>query len=181
MDELMVNYQAQLEQLGWQGLDVRPATHPRSKAPGDLLGTFVGSQKCSECHQAEFDVWAATPHAHATETLTGLDPPRQYDPECISCHSTGWHPQEYFPYQTGFDSLDATPLLTGNGCENCHGPGAAHVDAEEADDSAMRDAMRRLMQVSLDQARSLQGCAQCHDLDNSPDYDFDEYWPHVQH
>ncbi len=24
-------------------------------------------------------------------------------------------------------------------------------------------------------------CATCHDLDNSPDFDFDLYWPGVEH
>jgi hypothetical protein len=24
-------------------------------------------------------------------------------------------------------------------------------------------------------------CLECHDLDNSPQFDFDEYWPSVDH
>ena len=47
-----------------------------------------------------------TPHYHATDTLVKLDPPRHFDPECLSCHVTGWNPQEYFPYATGYMSLE---------------------------------------------------------------------------
>ena len=43
-----------------------------------------------------------TPHYHATDTLVKLDPPRHFDPECLSCHVTGWNPQEYFPYKSGY-------------------------------------------------------------------------------
>ncbi len=45
---------------------------------------------------------------------------REFDAECISCHTTG------FPYKSGFVSAEATPFLKGNQCENCHGPGSLH-------------------------------------------------------
>lgn len=124
MKKLMTTYQSQLESLGWNELGLRPVLHPRSSKTDKLAGRFVGSEKCQACHQDAYDVWAASKHAHATETLVKLSPHREYDPECISCHATGWNPQEYFPYvSSGFDSLKTTPQLVGNGCENCHGPG----------------------------------------------------------
>jgi hypothetical protein len=27
----------------------------------------------------------------------------------------------------------------------------------------------------------VENCMQCHDLDNSPDFDFQVYWPEVEH
>jgi hypothetical protein len=32
-----------------------------------------------------------------------------------------------------------------------------------------------------DKGKVVQMCMQCHDLDNSPDFDFQKYWPKVQH
>ena len=54
-------------------------------------------------------------------------------PNWISCHVVGWNPQKYFPYKSGFWSLETTPQLTDVGCESCHGPGSRHVKAENGD------------------------------------------------
>ena len=137
-----------------------------------------------------------TPHSHATQTLVDLDPPRQFDPECLSCHVTGWAPQEYFPYASGFLSLNETPHLTDNGCENCHGPGQSHVAAESGEvdaDDAEIERLRAAMRLTIlenegnkdgqvyKEAVVVKMCMQCHDEDNSPDFDFQEYWPKVEH
>ncbi|MEM6981151.1 MAG: multiheme c-type cytochrome, partial [Planctomycetota bacterium] len=58
-----------------------------------------------------------------------------------SCHVTGWNPQGYYPYESGYVELTASSHLHGNGCENCHGPGSAHAAAEEAG-STVSDAER---------------------------------------
>jgi hypothetical protein len=39
-------------------------------------------------------------------------------------------PADAFPLLSGYLSLADTPLMHNVGCENCHGPGAGHVDAE---------------------------------------------------
>ncbi len=175
----LVELQKQLQALGWRGLGLKPTPH----ASG---WKYVGSQKCGECHASAYKVFEKTPHAHATETLAKLDPPRQFDPECVSCHVTGWAPQQHFPYTGGFDSLKTTPQLHGNGCENCHGPGARHVAIEQEDvqvDMAERLKVRGAMRLTLAQAEE-RSCRQCHDLDNSPDFikqGFEVYWPKVEH
>ncbi len=183
MQQLMVTYQDQLQQLGWGGLGIRSVPHPRSKGDNELAGQFAGSASCKECHPTAWGVWSKTKHAHATESLVKAEPPRQFDAECVSCHVTGWNPQEYFPYAGGFDSLDKTPHLVGNGCENCHGPGAAHVAAENGRNVARRDDQRQAMKLTTASAEE-HLCIQCHDLDNSPDYiskGFEEYWPKIEH
>ena len=131
MKQLMTDYQNQLKLLGWDGLGLKPVTFPGSKKQDSA--PFATSASCKECHPTAWGIWSKTKHAHATETLAKLDPPRQFDPECISCHSTGWNPNGFFPYLGGFDSLEATPQLAGNSCENCHGPAAAHVAAEKVE------------------------------------------------
>ncbi|MCH8042897.1 MAG: cytochrome C554 [Planctomycetes bacterium] len=182
MKKIMVEYQDQLKSLGWKGLGLKPLAHASGRK-------FVGSETCAECHTTAHAVWEKTPHAHALETLTKLDPPRHHDPECISCHATGWNAQKYFPYTGGFDSLKTTPLLTGNGCENCHGPGARHAAVEQGElevTEAEQDMLRESQRLTLKQARD--SCLACHDLDNSPEFhkpdvteSFRKYWEKVKH
>ena len=183
MHQLMVAYQGQLQAEGFAGLELRPAPHPRADHPGDPLAVFAGSASCQECHPTAHGIWSKTPHAHATDTLVKLDPPRQYDPECVSCHSTGWNAQEYYPYETGFLGLDSTPLLIGNGCENCHGPAAAHVAAEKATGANRNATQRATLRagLKLTSATVEQSCLKCHDDDNSTEFDFKKYWPKVEH
>ncbi len=184
MLDRFAQYQKQLETLGLSGLGVREAIHPSGRQ-------FVGSEKCGDCHTKAFEVWKNSEHFTATESL--VKPPndrsaipRHFDPECLSCHVTGWNPQNYYPYATGFTSLQATPLLTGNGCENCHGPGSAHVAAENGDvqaDQAMLKQLQEQMRLPLSEAR--QRCLECHDHDNSPEFGhegaFEEYWKQIAH
>ncbi|MBX3413661.1 MAG: hypothetical protein KF708_13300 [Pirellulales bacterium] len=184
MHQLLVNYQDQLRELGWAGLGLTPTAHLRSRSDDPLAGQFASAESCAECHTKAHAVWSKSAHAHATDTLAKLNPPRQFDPECISCHSTGWSPQDYFPYTSGFDSLETTPLLAGNSCENCHGPGAAHVAAEKAKGAqrnlARRDSLRTEMRLTKATAAE-HVCGTCHDVDNSPNFKFEAYWPKVEH
>jgi Cytochrome c554 and c-prime len=183
MKKLMADYQEQLKQMGFEGLGIREKLHPRAHAPGDLAGQFIGSAMCGECHKTAYDIWSKSKHAQATESLAKAVPPRLADPECLSCHVTGWSPQEFLPYEGGFKSLAETPRLAGNGCENCHGPGAAHVAAETGKDLVLRGQWRETMKLSKATAENQQ-CAKCHDADNSPEFGhkgFDYYWSKIEH
>ena len=185
MRQLMKEYQEQLKDIGLEGLGLKPIRHSSGEQ-------FVCTEACGKCHTTAYDIWQGTPHAEATEHI--VRPPaergdvaRHFDPECISCHVTGWNAQEYYPYVSGYLSLDKTPHLTGNGCENCHGPGASHA-AAEAEGSSVADEvklqLRNSMKLPLSKARDK--CMTCHDLDNSPDFHEDGafediYWPEVEH
>lgn len=184
MQQLMAAYQGQLQDLGLAGLGVRPMAHPLSSKAGDPRGEFAGAASCAECHPTTHGIWSRTPHARATETLASKSvPPRQFDPECLSCHVTGWKPQDYVPYESGFVSLESTPQLAGNGCENCHGPAAQHVAAEKARGAELNLALRNRLraELKLTRATARQTCEACHDEDNSPEFDFDRYWPKIEH
>jgi Cytochrome c554 and c-prime len=185
--EMHVEYQRQLKTLGWEGLGLQPAPHASGRK-------FAGSAACADCHLQATEIYVNTPHVHATETLEKLDPPRQYDPECISCHATGWEPQKYFPFESGFVGVKETPDLVGNGCENCHGPAARHVAAESGEidvDEAELEQLRAALRLKVVDnegnkdgqvfGKVVQMCMECHDLDNSPDFDFQVYWPMVEH
>ncbi len=187
MTDLMQRYQDRLK-----GDSVVTATDAVAHVSG---ATFVGANKCGECHTKAFDIWKATPHAHAFESL---DPSqkregherlhgvlRTFDPECLSCHVTGWEPEQYVRFQSGFlneefassdDEKLLQKLLSGNQCENCHGPGSRHIEWIESDTAAAVKEVK----VSLQQAEE-QACIQCHDGDNSPDFKFESYWDAVKH
>ena len=179
MKEFMRQYQRQLAADGLAGLGIRQVPHPQANE----LGRFVGSKECESCHEASYEVWKKTGHADAWETLGKLEVPRTHDPECISCHVVGWHPTEYFPYESGFLSEAETPKLIDVGCESCHGPGEKHVQAESGSDEELQKKLQKAMVVTKEQAQhdKTRWCLNCHDLDNSPDFDFEEYWPRVEH
>ena len=186
MRALMKDYQDQLRDVGFSGLGLMPPI------PHSSGNQFVGTATCGKCHTEALDIWENSPHADATDSIVAPpqdrgDVPRHFDPECISCHVTGWNPQEYYPYETGYLSIESTPHLTGSGCENCHGPGAEHAAAEEPGStiaSDLRDQLRDAMRLPLEKAR--EKCMNCHDLDNSPDFHepdafLEEYWPQIEH
>jgi hypothetical protein len=185
MLQLLADNQEQLKVLDLEGLGLAPRPHPTGRK-------FVGSEKCGECHTKAFEIWKKTPHALATDSLE--KPPntrgniaRHFDPECLSCHVTGWDPQQFHPFESGYLSLEQTPLLKHNGCENCHGPGSAHVSAEEGaaveagEIAKLRDAMKLPLAGGVAERK----CLECHDDDNSPDFHvkgaFDRYWKEVEH
>ena len=186
MRQVMKEYQDQLRDVGLEGLGLLP---PIPHGSGQK---FVGTAKCAECHTTAFDIWSSTPHAVATDDI--VMPPkergdiaRHFDPECLSCHVTGWNPQEYYPYESGYLTLEGSKHLHGSGCENCHGPGSEHV-AAEVDGAEVseqrREELRQSMVLPLEKAR--EKCMTCHDLDNSPDFHDEDafedvYWPEVEH
>lgn len=190
MLQLFVAYQNQIKAAGLEGLGIQPRPSPSGLE-------FVGSEVCGDCHEREYKIWKEgnegqkPKHAHAYATLQnppnnrgGI--PRNFDPECISCHVVGWNPQKYHPYESGFLSLEETPHLTDVGCENCHGPGSKHVAAEEGELDVNADEMDRFRdQMWLDVQDAEEKCLECHDLNNSPAFHeegaFERYWQKIVH
>lgn len=190
--QIFLDYQNELKALYTSGrlADIKPRKHPSGY-------TFVGSESCNDCHDEEYEIWEdgtdgeGGPHFRATLDLTEPGErtwvQRHYDPECLSCHVTGWNPQKYYPYESGYLDLERDAHLHGNGCENCHGPGSAHVAAENGDvdaDDATLEKLRGEMRLTLAEARD-HACMECHDLDNSPPFfeegAFDRYWAKIKH
>jgi hypothetical protein len=128
---------------------------------------YVGSEVCQGCHKHAWDIWDKSGHSHAIDALVKAVHPanRQFDPECVVCHTVGFrHPTGYYdpPGKEGLNAQQAKALadkhnekLLNVGCENCHGPCSAHVNnpddtslyplinpyrATEAERSAERDA-----------------------------------------
>jgi hypothetical protein len=160
------------------------ARYPQTNHPVQVQfpgSTYVGSQKCKACHTHAYDVWMKSGHAHAYETLvTKAHRPslRQFDGECVVCHTVG------FGYTGGFTDEPRTPHLKDVGCETCHGPGSLHV--KDWENPSLRAAMNPLKAKPGENPRVVANridasCQKCHDTDNSVHFNFEKYWPKIEH
>ncbi len=153
---------------------------------------YVGSAKCQDCHPTAFKVWAGSKHSQAYGSLVNAKHPslRDYDPECVVCHTVG------FRYQDGFANLKATPNLKDVGCESCHGPGEAHVKRpRDLDIRALINPYKAPAEETpkdkLARERRIEGmCMECHDHENdvtwvddptTKEAAFSKKWKHVEH
>jgi hypothetical protein len=165
-----------------------PSKHPTQlHLPGS---TYVGSDKCKNCHEHAhaYQVWANSAHAHAYDSLVkkAVRPTlRQFDGECVRCHVTG------FGYESGFVNENDTPKLLNVGCEACHGPASQHVKNpnnvkihEIINPWKYNPKVRALQgKAAEDKKLTLIGdsCAVCHDLDNSVNFKIEKYWKMIDH
>ncbi|MBM3993181.1 MAG: hypothetical protein FJ303_03350 [Planctomycetes bacterium] len=136
---------------------------------GGLKATYVGSARCGECHTDAYNLWVKeakdkkVAHGNATMTLEKLTNPsgRHFDPECMSCHTTGFkNPGGYLDFipVNNVKRWPAKPGVAptaekiaghnkntrGVGCESCHGPGSLHVQME-IDETKGRDELYPLI------------------------------------
>jgi hypothetical protein len=194
----------------------RRKPHPAQIALADMKPpvklTYVGTAQCAGCHAAEAAQWKATPHSNAMNTLENVAKRpnlRQFDGECVKCHSVG------FDYDSGYVDNVKTPLLRDVGCESCHGPGSGHVNAPKNKDflnlmspwkpgggaagaapvkldlklieeMAKTDPLKRgekpippAQQMVINKVT--QTCMNCHDNEADPHFDFYKNWPKIAH
>lgn len=125
----------------------------------DLPANFqvAGTEACQKCHPNDCQQWSQTRHGHAWQTL--VDKQSQMDPYCQHCHTTG------YGQPGGFRSVALGQLRQNVGCESCHGPGQAHV---------LRPATHTIYDAR-------DRCLQCHDHENSPKFNYDEFWAAITH
>ena len=118
---------------------------------------FAGNANCRSCHVQDCSHWSSTKHAHAWDTLSKKF--SHVDPYCQQCHTTGYG-------QTGgFMSVAKSKKMVNVGCESCHGPSVDHSANPKV----------RTTMVAAD------SCVGCHDRENSPAFNYDEYWKTITH
>lgn len=126
--------------------------------------SYVGSERCADCHEDASDDCGKHSHSHAWKTLIESEKkegwPVTHYPECVSCHVVG------YGYKSGFISPKKTPNLLNVTCENCHGPGKLHA----ASDGAV--AMAKV---------EVKTCTDCHNFEHSPKFDYSKYWKMIMH
>lgn len=183
--------------------------HPVQIQHPNLNVSYYGSQRCQYCHAADYRLWERSAHSHALDTLeqkARRPSLRQFDPECVICHSVG------LEYQSGFVSASKTPALKHVGCESCHGPGSGHATnpqhaglqllmspwkQEATDRLPSVDVMKKLATLSLVEQRQAEQalppsqrrtvervasmCMKCHDHHNDPYFNLYVYWPKIAH
>jgi hypothetical protein len=163
--------------------DVPKIAHPLQLQDVMQNAEFVGSAKCIACHATAHATWSNSQHSHAWETLVKYGRPiaevrqkdmsskligRQFDPDCVSCHVTG------FGYKGGFIDQEKTPHLFGNGCENCHGPASLHLTQPTSGQFS------KPLHMDITAKETENKCRKCHDLDNDPHFDMKK-WEKIKH
>ena len=180
--KLMEEYTAELKKDDY--LSQYPQIpHPNQVGAKGKPPTYVGSNRCTDCHKSAGEVWEKTPHSHAYQTLVDAKQPsnRQYDPECIVCHTVG------FGYKSGFTTAEKTAKLKNVGCESCHGPGSLHVNAPNnvALQLSMNPWKAPAGETEVAKGRRIRRiddkCQTCHDPENDVNWSFERNWPKIAH
>ena len=128
------------------------------KAAGDPIPpvagqpTYVGVEKCYECHEATRAWYEKDQHYLAWETIE--NDKKTFDVYCVSCHVTGF-------MRPGGSSLKALEGLKDVQCESCHGPGSAHA---ETGDIAL-----------IQRSPTESSCKTCHNPKHSTRFEFEAY------
>jgi hypothetical protein len=118
---------------------------------------YVGSESCGKCHIVPTRQWSTTAHATALATLKQKG--KKVKPHCLQCHTTG------AGKEGGFQSELATPHMVNVGCESCHGPGRGHLENPGRPYGTIGP----------------KTCTGCHDVENSPEFDYYSYVGRVAH
>ncbi len=113
------------------------------------VSAYAWGSACKDCHAKYYDAWEKTKHATAIRRLSSED--RQKD--CINCHVTG-------PKQLLEKDVNANIQ-----CEECHGPGKAHIAAAAAGSAKPGNITRK---------PSEKLCVECHSS-RSPHFKFFSY------
>ena len=94
-------------------------------------------------------------HSQVRKTIRNKG--QNFEPECLSCHTTGYQ------HKNGYSDQAPYNRLSGVQCEACHGYGTEHA----------RDGRWR--------AQAKDSCTTCHDEENSPNFDYATYWEKIKH
>ena len=121
-------------------------------------GATGSSTACAQCHAAQYFKWANSRHARASDILALKQ--TESDASCLACHASGLQ-------KAGSPGLGEIPKLTNVQCEQCHGPGAAHV-ARPAKGYGRITNMKEL-------------CSGCHTSQTSSKFELQAYWERIKH
>ena len=128
----------------------------RAPTPAKGQAGYVGSEQCEACHADEAAHWAKSRHGDAYATLVKAN--KQFDLSCVGCHVTGFR-------EPGGAEVVENEGLKNVQCEQCHGPGSAHVALPERRGKA--NAIRRDASVEL--------CQTCHTPEHSDTFEYAAY------
>jgi hypothetical protein len=100
--------------------------------------TYIGAEKCKMCHKIQYDSWAQTKHAKATEGAKNSKDPK-FDAACLTCHAT-----------------NKDEAMAGVQCEACHAAGSDYKTLSVMKDLAKAKAAGLVIPTQ-------ETCNGCHD------------------
>jgi len=125
---------------------------------GALQSNFVSAQACLACHRAEYMTWSNTAHARAINSLATRA--AELDTGCLVCHTTGFN-------KGGFQNIADSRTLVNVQCEECHGPGRAHIASPDKTYGRIADIQAI--------------CSRCHTAETSAEFKLDSFWAKIRH
>ncbi|MFQ5823670.1 MAG: multiheme c-type cytochrome [bacterium] len=152
------------------------ATYPMESPKAIKKFTPLSERSCMVCHRKQYQQWQTTLHSHAWQTL--VEKKQNHNPECQQCHTTR------FGETIGFTSIYETPDLVNVQCTQCHretnGNVLNHINR-------FRGKPRSTNRGTNDQAKldfkpiTETTCLNCHNEDNSPHFNYEEFLTKVTH
>ncbi|RMF97416.1 MAG: hypothetical protein D6734_02280 [Candidatus Schekmanbacteria bacterium] len=121
-----------------------------------LWNFYSSNDKCIDCHSDQYEQWIETPHSRAFDALVNAG--REYDPECLYCHTTG------YGRDGGFINYEKTPEMISVGCTSCHGVDKKHPNSN-----------KEPMTVSQ------KICIVCHTKDKDPAFSYEDFILRIIH
>ncbi len=121
---------------------------------------YLPPEFCGSCHQAQYEQWLSTGHAHAIDTLVKQ---KRMDKSCLPCHSLEFRMR----------GVVTVKKNRGVECVDCHvelqDPATARMHGQRPGE---RPSTKIVNEVT---------CLRCHDKQNSPNFDLRTYLPKVTH
>ncbi len=121
---------------------------------------YLPPEFCGECHQAQYEQWLNTSHAHAIETLVNQ---KRMDKSCLTCHSLEFRMR----------GVVTEVKKRGVECVDCH---VELQDPATAKMHGQRPGERPTTRIVNETV-----CVRCHDKQNSPNFNPQTYLPKVVH
>lgn len=146
----------------------RPPFNPPPDSTSGFLGYFTVSTQqttCGNCHVGVQADWINTKHASAWADLTGSG---HASSSCYGCHSVSQYGNSYG--KAGGYLAKADSAYHDVQCENCHGPGFAHVQNPTQQTEP-------LASINVDTGL-ISGCSGCHTGVHEP---FVDQWKQSAH
>ena len=137
----------------------------------DDVAHYTGNNSCLICHATAHAGHALSKHAQAYQSLVKKN--YEYDPDCLRCHVVG----PGFPdgFQRRGEPVAQREVIQRDlaqvGCESCHGRGSTHV-AERQNGRVSSGSFQPVTPAT---------CQRCHDLENSPKFNYNSYWERIRH
>jgi hypothetical protein len=132
--------------------------------------TYVGVEKCKQCHEELVKKWERTAHAKAFERVKIKNAVEM--PDCLKCHVTAFNEGGYKMADPNKSKYEAVQ------CEACHGPGSQHVNLVKGN---LKNPVNE-KEMGLVTTPNEETCKKmCHKKAHFRVFTFKDYWRLIEH